>query len=33
VALLRAAGMAAFERLAPLKHLVMAAAAGERWTP
>lgn len=33
VALLRAAGMTAFERLAPLKHLVMAAAAGERWTP
>ncbi|HEX4880959.1 MAG TPA: FAD-dependent monooxygenase [Porticoccaceae bacterium] len=33
VSLLRAAGMVAFERLAPLKHLVMAAAAGERWTP
>lgn len=33
VALLRAAGMAAFERLDPLKHLVMAAAAGERWAP
>ena len=33
VALLRAAGMTAFERLAPLKQLVMAAAAGERWMP
>lgn len=33
VALLRAAGMVAFERLYPLKRLVMAAAAGERWTP
>jgi len=33
VALLRAAGMAAFDRLNPLKQMVMAAAAGEHWTP
>lgn len=33
VAVLRALGMNAFERLTPLKHLVMAAAAGERWAP